>query len=67
MVMDSGSVAECGLPNDLLKDKDGYFSGLVNELGPEMKASFVSIAQQRANFGTATATATATATIAPLN
>ena len=35
IVMDKGMVAEFGSPRDLLKDKDGIFTGLVNATGPE--------------------------------
>lgn len=51
IVMDAGRVAECGLPYELLLRKDGYFNGLVNGLGPEMKASFVNAALRRAQLG----------------
>lgn len=48
IVMDSGCVAEAGLPYELLQKQEGYFSGLVNELGADMKASFLSLAKKRA-------------------
>jgi ABC-type glutathione transport system ATPase component len=59
MVMDQGSVAESGSPHDLLQLQNGYFHGLVDELGPEAKASFVSIAARRANNPPVDATTTA--------
>ena len=47
VVMDHGSVAEVGSPHELLQ-QDGYFKGLIDELGPEKRAEFLDIARRRA-------------------
>lgn len=47
VVMDHGSVAEMGSPHELLQ-QDGYFKGLIDELGPEKRAEFLDIARRRA-------------------
>lgn len=45
--MDAGKVAEFAMPYELLQLEDGRFRGLVNELGDEMKDSFVGLAKKR--------------------
>lgn len=47
VVMDAGRVAEFGVPFNLLQNKDGIFSSLVNALGPEVRAAFVATMRQR--------------------
>jgi ABC-type multidrug transport system fused ATPase/permease subunit len=47
VVMDAGRVAEYASPHDLLGKKDGLFRALVDQLGPEMRASFEKVALNR--------------------
>ena len=47
VVMDNGSVAEVGSPYELLHE-EGYFKGLIDELGPEKRAAFLDITRNRA-------------------
>jgi len=44
VVMDKGRVAEFGSPHDLLNDKTGIFSAMVNATGPESAAQLKRIA-----------------------
>lgn len=43
VVMDAGHVAEYASPHQLLQKNDGLFRGLVDQLGPDMRASFENI------------------------
>ena len=40
VVMNAGQVAEYASAHDLLQHKEGLFRGLVDQLGPEVRASF---------------------------
>lgn len=46
-VMDAGKVAEFAMPYELLQHEEGHFRSLVNELGDEMKESFIEISKKR--------------------
>lgn len=46
-VMEAGKVAEFAMPHELLNVENGRFRSLVDELGAEMKESFVSVARKR--------------------
>jgi len=48
LVMDSGKVVEMGAPVDLLKDKNGYFSNLVEKTGKENAEKLKSMVE---NYG----------------
>ena len=45
IVMDRGKVAEFGSPSNLLNDKDGIFTGMVNAMGPESAAQLKRLAK----------------------
>jgi ABC-type transport system involved in cytochrome bd biosynthesis fused ATPase/permease subunit len=54
VVMRDGRVAEYDAPHALLQREAGLFRGLVDQLGPEIRASFVKTALARAHAATAT-------------
>ena len=45
--MDKGKVAELAMPYELLQNADGKFRSLVDELGDDMRNSFVQASKKR--------------------
>lgn len=47
VVMNEGHVAEYASPYELLQQRDGLFRALIDQLGPELRASFEKTARRR--------------------